>query len=86
MDTDWIKRLAALMQLGRDLVGMLIVVLGLALAAITANTIRLQIYAQKDEIELLQIYRKAKSLKYADINVSIQEGARVKLWLTEKMR
>ena len=42
--------------------------------------------AQKDEIELLQIYRKAKSLKYADINVSIQEGARVKLWLTEKMK
>lgn len=42
--------------------------------------------AQKDEIELLQIYRKAKALKYADINVSIQEGARVKLWLTEKMR
>jgi len=42
--------------------------------------------AQKDEIELLQIYRKAKALKYADINVSIQEGARVKLWLTEKMK
>ena len=41
---------------------------------------------QKDELELLQIYRKAKALKYADINVSIQEGARVKLWLTEKMR
>ena len=55
MDTDWIKRLAALMQLGRDLVGMLIIVLGLALAAITANTIRLQIYAQKDEIEVARL-------------------------------
>lgn len=40
----------------------------------------------KDEEELLQIYRRAKSLKYADINIAIQEGNRVKLWLTEKMR
>jgi cell division transport system permease protein len=55
LDTEWIKRLAALMQLGRDLVGMLIVVLGIALAAITANTIRLQIYAQKDEIEVARL-------------------------------
>ncbi len=55
MDSDWIKRLAALMQLGRDLVGMLIVVLGVALAAITSNTIRLQIYAQKDEIEVARL-------------------------------
>lgn len=55
VDTDWIKRLAALMQLGRDLVGMLIVVLGVALAAITANTIRLQIYARKEEIEVARL-------------------------------
>ncbi len=55
VDTDWIKRLAALMQLGRDLVGMLIVVLGVALAAITANTIRLQIYAQEDAIEVARL-------------------------------
>lgn len=55
MDTDWIKRLAALMGLGRDLVFMLSAMLGLALAAITANTIRLQIYAQKDEIEVARL-------------------------------
>jgi cell division transport system permease protein len=55
MDTDWIKRLAALMGLGHDLVYMLAVVLGLALAAITANTIRLQIYAQRDEIEVARL-------------------------------
>lgn len=55
VDTDWIKRLAALMQLGRDLVGMLIVILGVALAAITANTIRLQIYAQEDAIEVARL-------------------------------
>lgn len=55
MDTDWIKRLAALMGLGRDLVFMLSIMLGLALAAITANTIRLQIYAQRDEIEVARL-------------------------------
>jgi cell division transport system permease protein len=55
MDTDWIKRLAALMGLGKSLVLLLAALLGLALAAITANTIRLQIYAQKDEIEVAQL-------------------------------
>jgi cell division transport system permease protein len=55
MDTDWIKRLAALMGLGHDLVFMLAIMLGLALAAITANTIRLQIYAQRDEIEVARL-------------------------------
>lgn len=55
MDSDWIKRLAALMNLGRELILMLTLILGLALAAITANTIRLQIYAQKDEIEVARL-------------------------------
>jgi len=55
MDTDWIKRLSALMGLGKNLVFLLAALLGLALAAITANTIRLQIYAQKDEIEVAQL-------------------------------
>ena len=55
MDSDWIKRLSALMSLGRDLVFMLSILLGLALAAITANTIRLQIYAQRDEIEVARL-------------------------------
>lgn len=40
----------------------------------------------KDEHEVLHVYRKAKALKYADINIAIQEGMRVKLWLTEKMK
>ncbi len=55
MDTDWIKRLSALMGLGKNLVLLLAMLFGLALAAITANTIRLQIYAQKDEIEVAQL-------------------------------
>lgn len=55
LDANWIKRLNALLGLGRDLVFLLAVLLGLALAAITANTIRLQIYAQRDEIEVAQL-------------------------------
>jgi len=55
MDTDWIKRLSALMGLGKSLVLLLAALFGLALAAITANTIRLQIYAQQDEIEVAQL-------------------------------
>ena len=55
MDADWIKRLSALMGLGKSLVFLLSTLLGLALAAITANTIRLQIYAQEDEIEVAQL-------------------------------
>jgi hypothetical protein len=39
-----------------------------------------------DELELLEVYRKAKAMKFADIAVTIQEGKRVKMWLTEKMR
>ncbi len=55
MDAEWARRLSALMGLGRDLVAMLAVLLGLALAAITGNTIRLQIYAQRDEIEVARL-------------------------------
>ena len=40
----------------------------------------------QDEVELLESYRKAKQIQYADIEITIQEGRRTKLWLTEKMR
>lgn len=55
LDAEWARRLSALMGLGRDVVVMLAVLLGLALAAITGNTIRLQIYAQRDEIEVARL-------------------------------
>lgn len=41
---------------------------------------------EKDEQELLEIYRRAKKMGYADLAVTVQEGKRVKLWLTEKFR
>ena len=55
LDADWVKRLSALMGLGKNIVLLLAALFGLALAAITANTIRLQIYAQQDEIEVAQL-------------------------------
>ena len=55
LDAEWARRLSALLGLGRDVVLMLAVLLGLALAAITGNTIRLQIYAQRDEIEVARL-------------------------------
>jgi cell division transport system permease protein len=55
MDADWLKRLAALLDLGRNLIATLSLVLGLAVVAVTANTIRLQIYAQRDEIEVARL-------------------------------
>lgn len=41
---------------------------------------------EKDELELIQAYRRAKRMRFADINLTIQEGTRVKLWLTEKLK
>lgn len=55
MDSDWLKRLTALLELGRNLIATLSLVLGLAVVAVTANTIRLQIYAQRDEIEVARL-------------------------------
>lgn len=55
VDSDWTRRLAALLDFGRDLVLMLAATLGLALAAITGNTIRLQIYAAREEIEVSRL-------------------------------
>ena len=55
MDTDWARRLAALLAFGHDLVWLMAGLLGLALAAITGNTIRLQIYAAREEIEVSRL-------------------------------
>lgn len=55
LDSDWARRLAALLDFGRDLVVMLAILLSLAMAAITGNTIRLQIYAAREEIEVSRL-------------------------------
>lgn len=55
LDANWSRRLAAILAFGRELVWLLAVSLGIALAAIIGNTIRLQIYAQREEIEVSRL-------------------------------
>lgn len=54
-DSAWVKRLDALLRLGRTAVLLLSGLLGVALVAVTFNTIRLQILTQRDEIELCRL-------------------------------
>lgn len=54
-DSAWVRRLDALLRLGQTAVLVLSGLLGLALVAVTFNTIRLQILTQRDEIELCRL-------------------------------
>ena len=54
-DAAWARRLAALAGIGRLALWLLAAVLGLALVAVTFNTIRLQILTQRDEIEVSKL-------------------------------
>lgn len=40
----------------------------------------------QDEVDILETYRRAKEMQFSDIEISIQDGLRTKLWLTEKRR
>lgn len=55
VDSAWVKRLHALLGLGRSAVLMLAALLGLALVIVTFNTIRLQIMTQRAEIEVSRL-------------------------------
>jgi cell division transport system permease protein len=52
LDSAWAKKLASLNSAMQKAVFLLALILGIALVAITGNTIRLQILTQKDEIEV----------------------------------
>jgi cell division transport system permease protein len=55
LDSAWVKRLAALLELARATMLALSVLLGLALVIVTFNTVRLQILTQKNEIEVSRL-------------------------------
>lgn len=55
LDSAWAQRLNALLALGRDFVLLLAGLLGTALVAVGFNTIRLQVLAQRDEIEVCRL-------------------------------
>jgi cell division transport system permease protein len=52
LDSAWVRRLDALMRLGRNGVLLLALLLGVGLVAITFNAIRSQVLAQRAEIEV----------------------------------
>jgi cell division transport system permease protein len=54
-DAAWAQRLAALESIGRIALALLATLLGVALVAVTFNTIRLQILTQRDEIEVCKL-------------------------------
>lgn len=55
VDTDWARRLDAILRLGEIAVLLLAVILGLALILVVFNTIRLQILTKRDEIEVSKL-------------------------------
>jgi cell division transport system permease protein len=55
LDSTWIKRLDALLKVGRMVVALLGSLLGIGLVAITFNIIRLQVMTMRAEIEVSQL-------------------------------
>ena len=50
LNTDWAKRLSALLTLGKKIIIFITLLLAVALLVVIGNTIRMQILTQKDEI------------------------------------
>ena len=55
LDSDWARKLSAFVEFGKHAVLFLTLVLGLALVFVMANTIRLQILNQREEIEVSRL-------------------------------
>jgi cell division transport system permease protein len=55
LDSDWARRLSALLKIGRTGVLLLALLLGVGLMAITFNTIRLQVMSRRAEIDLSRL-------------------------------
>jgi len=55
LDSDWLRKLEAILDFGRLAVALLAALLSFALVAITFNTIRLQILTRRQEIEVAKL-------------------------------
>lgn len=55
LDSTWVKRLDALIGLGRTAIAVLATFLAIGLVAVTFNTVRLQIVTQAQEIEVARL-------------------------------
>lgn len=64
IDSAWVKRLAALMQVLRLALLFLAATLGVVVVAVIFNTIRLQVMTQRDEIEVCRMFGATDSYIY----------------------
>jgi cell division transport system permease protein len=55
VDSEWARRLFAILRVGQALVAVLAVLLGAAVVAVTFNTIRLQILTRQEEIDVTRL-------------------------------
>lgn len=55
VDTEWVRRLQAILDALRDVVAVAAVLLGVGVIAIVGNTIRLDINVRRDEIEVIKL-------------------------------
>lgn len=55
LNSDWTKRLSTLLQLGKEIIFFIAILLAIALLVIIGNTVRMQILTQKDEIEVSKL-------------------------------
>ena len=60
-DHKWLQRLGRMLELGRSAVFVLVVLFGLAVVVVVANTIRLDVAARAEEIEILALVGAGKS-------------------------
>lgn len=56
LDTQWVRRLSALVDLAQRAGGWLAVLLGLGVLLVVGNTIRLHVEKRKDEIQITQLF------------------------------
>ena len=55
LDTEWLERLRAILDLARRVVDVTTVLLGLAVIVVIGNTIRLEIGNRREEIEIIKL-------------------------------
>ena len=55
LNTEWAKRLATILTLGKKIILFIAILLAIALLVIIGNTVRMQILTQKDEIEVSKL-------------------------------
>lgn len=61
LNTEWVKRLSSLLNLGKKLISIIAGLLAIVLLVIIGNTVRMQILTQKDEIEVSSLIGATRS-------------------------